>query len=521
MRKTAITTYEMLDYFVRICGDKPALKQDNSMLTFAQWQEESLKVANALAAAGIGTGDRVAVLTYNRIEQFVILYATMKLGAVYVPVNYRLAAGEFKYILNQSETKAIFVDDEDLGGKIESIADETGLSTFIKISAESTPSERWQSFESFIANSPSTAIDFEPLPETPVYQMYTSGTTGFPKGVMVTQQQSANFVVHALWVPPRVDAGKPHLAVAPIFHAGALCSSLMALCVGRPVVILKDFSPLQFVETLVNEKISDVMVVPAMLLAILQHVPNLDQYDFSNLVKIIYGASPITVEVLERSMTAFGCQFQQGFGMTELVASATALTADDHVKAVNGRPELLRSCGRAGVFVDLKIVNPETHEEVAVGEVGEIVLRAPHVMEGYSKQPDKTAEVLDEDGWYYSGDGGYVDEEGYVYIKDRIKDMIVSGGENVYPAEVENALMSHPDIMDVAVIGLADDKFGEAVVAVCVPAPGVEIDAETMIGHCRERIAGYKIPRRYECVEQLPRNPSGKLLKRELREQFT
>jgi len=522
MRKTAITTYEMLDYFVRVSGDKPALKQDDRMLTYAQWQKKALQVANALAAAGIGAGDRVAMLTYNRIEQFVILYATMKLGAVYVPVNYRLAAGEIKYILNQSEAKAIIVDDDDeLGGKIDSIAGETGLATFIKIGVKCTQPGHWQSFESFIADAPATAIDFEPLPETPVYQMYTSGTTGFPKGVMVTQQQSAAFVVHALWVPPRVDAGKPHLAVAPIFHAGALCSSLMALCAGRPVVILKDFNPLQFVETIVNEEISDVMVVPAMLLAILQYVPNLDQYDFSKVEKIIYGASPITVDVLERSMAAFGCQFQQGFGMTELVASATALTADDHNKAVNGRPELLRSCGRAGLFVDLKIVNPETHEEMAVGEIGEIVLRAPHVMEGYSKQPDKTAEVLDEDGWYYSGDGGYVDEEGYVYIKDRIKDMIVSGGENVYPAEVENALMSHPDITDVAVIGLADDKFGESVVAICVPAQSAEIDAEAMVDHCRERIAGYKIPRRYECVEQLPRNPSGKLLKRELREQFT
>jgi len=520
MRKTAITTYEMLDYFVRISGDKPALKQDDRMLTFAQWQEKSLKVANALATAGIGAGDRVAILTYNRIEQFVILYATMKLGAVYVPVNYRLAASEFKYILNQSEAKAIFVDDEELGEKIDSIAGETGLATFIKIGAESAQPGRWQSFESFIADSPATSIDFEPLPETPVYQMYTSGTTGFPKGVVVTQQQSAAFVTHALWIPPRIGAGKPHLAVAPIFHSAALCSGLMCLCVGRPVVILKDFNPVQFVETLVREEIADVMAVPAMLQALLEHVPDLEQYDFRKLEKVIYGASPITVDVLERSMAAFGCQFQQGFGMTEIVASATTLTADDHIKALNGRPELLRSCGRPGLFVDIKVVNPETREELAVGEVGEIVLRAPHVMEGYSNQSDKTAEVLDEDGWYYSGDGGCVDEEGYVYIKDRIKDMIVSGGENVYPAEVENALMSHPDITDVAVIGLPDDKFGEAVVAICVPVPGAEIDAETMVDYCRERIAGYKIPRRYECVEQLPRNPSGKILKRVLREQF-
>ncbi|NKI15877.1 long-chain-fatty-acid--CoA ligase [Spongiibacter sp. KMU-166] len=520
MRKSSITTFEMLDYFVRISGEKPALKQDSRQLSYAQWNEQSLVVANALAKSGIGPGDRVAVLTFNRIEQFVILYATMKLGAVYVPVNYRLAPAEFKYILNQSESKAIFIESDELTEKIESIADETSLSTFVRLDDSESLNGRWQSFSSLISKQDQTPVDFEPKPDTPVYQMYTSGTTGFPKGVIVTQQQSAAFVVHSLWIPPRVDAGKPHLAVAPIFHAGALCSSIMALCAGRPVHILKDFNPQVVVEELVKEKIADVMLVPAMLHAILQYVPNLHQYDFGHLEKIIYGASPITVDVLERSMKAFGCCFQQGFGMTETVASATALTADDHLKAINGRPELLRSCGRAGLFVDIKIVDTLSRQELPQGEIGEIAVRAPHVMEGYSKQPEKTAEVLDEDGWYYSGDGGYIDQDGYVFIKDRIKDMIVSGGENVYPAEVENVLMSHPDIIDVAVIGLPDEKFGEAVVAICVASPDAGLDPAKMIEYCRAHIAGYKIPRRYERIETLPRNPSGKILKRELRDQF-
>lgn len=520
MRKSAITTFEMLDYFVRIGGEKTALKQDDRELSYAEWNHQATRVANALANAGIGAGDRVAVLTFNRIEQFVILFAAMKLGAVYVPVNYRLAAGEFKYILNQSEAKAIFTESDDLCDKIDSIASDTSLTSFVRLDAGDNKADHWQSFDVFTGGATVLPLEFEPSPETSVYQMYTSGTTGFPKGVIVTQQQSAAFVVHSLWIPPRVDAGKPHLAVAPIFHAGALCSGIMALCAGRPVVILRDFNPQLVVDTLVKEKIADVMMVPAMLHAILQYVPNLDQYDFSHLEKIIYGASPITVDVLERSMKAFGCKFQQGFGMTETVASATALTADDHIKAVNGRPELLRSCGRAGLFVDVKIVDTLSRVELPQGEIGEIVVRAPHVMEGYSRQPDKTAEVLDDDGWYYSGDGGYIDAEGYVFIKDRIKDMIVSGGENVYPAEVENALMSHPEINDVAVIGLPDEKFGEAVVAVCVMCAGAELNAKAMIEYCREHIAGYKIPRRYECVDVLPRNPSGKLLKRELREQF-
>lgn len=519
MRKAGITTCELVDYFVRTAGDKLALKQDDRSLTYADWHEFTLKVCNALAAVGIGVGDRVAVLTYNRIEQFVILYAAMKLGAVYVPVNYRLASAEIKYTLNHSQAKVVFAEGE-LCEKINSIADNTELVSFITLDAEFEHQAVWHSFDSFISDSSASPIDFNPSPETIVYEMYTSGTTGFPKGVLVTQQQLAANLLHMFWYPPRVDAGKPHLVVAPLFHCGALSVGLMCLSAGRPVVILEDFEPVKFVETLVGEEIADVAVVPAMLLAVMQQVPNLDEYDFSKLEKLVYGGSAISVDVLIRAMEVFGCGFQQGFGMTELVSSATALTAEDHIRAVNGRPELLRSCGRPGLNVELMIVNPETREELPLGEVGEIVLRAQHVMEGYSKQPDKTAEVLDEDGWYYTGDGGYVDAEGYLYIKDRIKDMVVSGGENVYPAEVENALMSHPDIDDVAVIGLPDEKFGEAVVAICVPSLGAEIQADVMIEYCREHIAGYKIPRRYECIDELPRNPTGKILKRELREQF-
>lgn len=521
VRKTSITAYEMLDYIVRVTGDRPALKGEDRELTFAQWQQAALKVASALAGRGVGRGDYVAVLTYNRIEQYVLLYATMMLGAVYVPINYRLAPGEILYILNQADARAVFADADELCERVDAVAGDSQLQLFVRI-GEGTGRQagRWEGYDGFVEGAATARPGFVPELDTPIYQMYTSGTTGFPKGVVVTQQQLACFIVSSFLIPPRVEYGKPHLIVAPLFHAAALCTSLVVLFIGRPVVVLRDFDPLQLVEVLAREKIAEVVLVPAMLQAVLQNVPDLEQYDFSHLEKIIYGASPITVDLLKRAMQVFKCNFQQGFGMTEIVAAATALTVDDHVRALAGKPELLRSCGRAMASVELRIVNPETRAPLPAGEIGEIAIRAPHIMLGYSKQPEKTAEVLDEEGWYYSGDGAYMDEEGYVYIKDRIKDMIVSGGENVYPAEVENALMHHPDLVDVAVIGVPDDQYGEAVVAVCVAGGERVPSGDELIAFCRDRIAGYKIPRRYEFVDQLPKNPSGKLLKRELRETY-
>lgn len=525
MRKTAITAIEMLDYYVRISADIQALKQDLRELTYGEWQQQAKDLANTLSASGIGIGDRVAIMTYNRIEQFILLYATMILGAVYVPINYRLAPQEVAYILKQSEAKIIFSESDDLCANIDAITSETSLNNFIRLDAAAVGGAVngcWKSLEKLRIDS-ADAIhpeqNFEPAADTVVYQMYTSGTTGFPKGVMVTQQQLANFVVSTLLIPPRVDAGKPSLIVAPLFHAAALCNGIVTLCMGRPVVILKEFEPLQLVKTLVSEKIAEIMLPPALILATLKSVKNLNEYDFSHLEKIFYGASSITVDVLRRAMDSFQCDFQQGFGMTESVASTIILTVDDHHKALNDRPELLLSCGRAAAFSEVKIVDPETRQELEKTQIGEIAVRSSFLMEGYSKQSDKTAEVY-KDGWYYTGDGGYMDKEGYVFVKDRLKDMIVSGGENVYATEVENVLMSHADITDVAVIGLVDEEYGEAVVAVCVRAENSSASDGDMIAYCREHLAGYKIPRRYEYLDELPRNAAGKLLKRELRERF-
>jgi acyl-CoA synthetase (AMP-forming)/AMP-acid ligase II len=518
-RKTSITTIEMSDYFVAVQPEAPAILMNGESLTYGELDVRAERLAAALQRCGVKAGERVAVLAHNRMESVVLLYATMKIGAIYVPLNWRLAPPEFKYILEDSGARVLFSESEPFRQVIDGLDGLPNLQT--RVLMDGATSDNWTGWKEFMRDDEGQFKPYPPTPQAVVYQMYTSGTTGFPKGVLITQQQLANMIVHGMLMPHSIPEDGCHLTVAPLFHAAALVSVVSVFAAGRCISILREFNPQDFVRTLVDQRITDTTVVPAMLQAILAQVPDLEQHDFSRLRRIAYGASPITAQLLRRAMDVFGCDFHQAFGMTEIVAAATALTAADHRRALREKPELLRSCGRPGPFVRVKIVDPETRHELPVGEVGEIAIEAPQLMEGYAGLPDKTAEVIDG-SWYYSGDGGYVDEEGYVYIKDRIKDMVVSGGENVYPAEVENALSSHPGIADVAVIGLPDEKYGSAVVAIVV---ATERDAppkgEALIDHCRDLIAGYKIPRRYEFVEDLPRNASGKLLKTELRARYS
>lgn len=516
-RRSAITALEMFDYYVKIQPEAPAAATPENALNYGEFNAQAEYIAASLQCRGIAAGDRVALITTNRIEAMVLLYATMKIGAVYVPVNFRLAPKEIEYVLKDSSAKAVFVEEEPYRAVVDGL-ELPNLETRVLFNAE--PGETWLGWDTLLKEDTADFSADIPSPDTQVYQMYTSGTTGFPKGVMITQEQLANLVVSGNMLKPTLPDDARHLVVAPLFHGAAMCSAITILSAGKSLYILDNFDPQGFVDTLVNERITDVTVVPAILHAILFMVPNIEQYDFSNLLRITYGASPITVDLLQKSLEVFDCEFQQVFGMTEVGAIATILTAADHRQALNGKPELLRSCGRASPFNCVKIVDPETRKELPVGEVGEIAVETPHMMTGYAGLAEKTAEVI-EGSWYFSGDGGYLDEDGYLYIKDRIKDMIVSGGENVYPAEVENALAWHPAVADVAVIGAPDEKYGEAVVAVLVAAPDQERPTnETLIEYCREHLAGYKIPRRYEYVDVLPRNASGKLLKNELRAQF-
>jgi long-chain acyl-CoA synthetase len=306
-----------------------------------------------------------------------------------------------------------------------------------------------------------------------------------------------------------------NLVAMPLFHIGGGGWATAAMSEGCTSVIVRDLDPAALVRLIGDEQITNAFLVPAVLQFMLA-VPGVDEADFSSLRVIVYGASPISEEVLARSVTIFGCKFWQAYGLTETTGAVVNLAPEDH--DVNGpNKHRLRSCGVAGPGVELRIVDPETLEDRPANEVGEIWVRSPQVMKGYWHLPEETEKAITPDGWFRSGDIGYLDDDGYLFIHDRVKDMIVSGGENVYPAEVENVLMAHPDIADVAVIGVPHEKWGETAKAIVVRRAGSAVTEQEIIDFARERLARFKCPTSVEWADALPRNPSGKILKKDLR----
>jgi long-chain acyl-CoA synthetase len=345
-------------------------------------------------------------------------------------------------------------------------------------------------------------------------QLYTSGTTGLPKGVMLTNANMSS-AIEAANETFHIADDTVSLVAMPLFHIGGSGWALCGMSRGGRSVILRDVDPNLLLELIARERITEMFLVPAVLMFLLA-TPSLGTTDLSSLRVIFYGASPISEDVLVKCMDAFGCAFCQVYGMTETTGAITSLPFEDHDP--NGpRRGLLRSAGKPHESVQLRIVDPDTGTDAPVGGVGEVWTRSPFNMAGYWGKEGETAATISEDGWLRTGDAGYFDAEGYLYLHDRIKDMIVSGAENVYPAEVENVLLSHPAVADAAVIGVPHETWGETVKAIVVLAPGASLDEASIIEHCRANLAHYKCPTSVDVTDALPRNPSGKILKRELR----
>jgi acyl-CoA synthetase (AMP-forming)/AMP-acid ligase II len=368
----------------------------------------------------------------------------------------------------------------------------------------------WQSFTDWRdrhdANDPHLPV----RPGDTAIQFYTSGTTGLPKGAELTNANFSSMLPR--WTTSWLLApGVPNLVCLPMFHIGGAGWGIAGLFAGATNHVMREFMPANVLETIQRERIQVMLLVPAMILFLVQ-APQIRETDLSSLQLIVYGAAPIPAELLKQAMTVFGCGFQQVYGLTETTGAITLLPPEDHDPS---DPKKLLSCGYAQVGVELRIVD-DAGKDLPLGQVGEIAIRSPQVMYGYWRLPDATKRAIHGD-WFFSGDAGYLDDKGYLYIYDRVKDMIVSGGENIYPAEVESALFGHPDVADVAVIGVPDERWGEAVKAVVVKKPGAGITAGELITWARDRIAGYKLPKSVDFIEALPRNPTGKILKRELR----
>ncbi|MGI8331241.1 long-chain-fatty-acid--CoA ligase [Actinomadura scrupuli] len=482
----------------RARGGSPAISGDGRTVGYAELDERSSRAARGLLAAGAGHGTRVGYLGKNAPEYFDLLFGAAKIGAVTVPVNWRLTPGEIVAILADAQARVTLVDGE-----------------FAALAAElpGTVLVSGADFEAWLASHPADDPGFTGEPDDLVLQLYTSGTTGVPKGVQLSNSNLA--VGRRMAQRWRLDASSANLVPMPLFHIGGTGWALAGLFAGGRQVLVRDIDPAALVETIERERITNAFIVPAVL-QFMCAVPGAAERDYSALRAITYGASPITSEVLRRSLATFGAPLFQLYGMTETTGAIVQLEPGDHDPA-GPRAHLMRSAGRPYDWVEIKIVDPAGDEELPAGEVGEVWVRSAQNTPGYWNRPEETAALLPGDGWLRTGDAGYLDADGYLFLTDRIKDMIVTGAENVYPIEVEEVLSAHPDIADVAVIGVPDQRWGETVKAVVVPRPGASLSEQDVLDYARERLAGFKRPRSADFVDVLPRNPSGKILKKELR----
>ncbi len=496
----------------RLRPDAEAIWFEGRVTTFGELDRAANQCAQALLARGLKPGDRVGVLAKNIDDFFVLWFGCIKARVTLAPVNWRLAPPEIAFILKDARAKLLVVG-EDFGGVVDMIVSD--LPDIMGLVQFEPGHPRWPAFRDWIGSHDASDPNLANHPDDDVIQLYTSGTTGLPKGVQLTQTNFLTLFALALeagWA--KYEAEKTNLVVMPLFHVAGTNCGLLALLQGVRNILTREVNPVEIIARLQDKQIAYAFLAPTIINMLLQ-TPGVETADFSKLERIFYGASPISESVLRQAQDRFGCDFTQLYGLTETIGGATFLPPEDHAP----ERDKLRSCGKPWPGFEVRVLTP-TGEAGKTGEVGEIQIRAKGVMKGYWNRPDATAEAICPQGWFSSGDAGYFDDEGYLYIYDRVKDMIVSGGENVYPAEVENALFSHPAVADAAVIGVPDERWGEAVKGIVVLKPGATATPDEIIAHARGLIAGYKAPKSIDFVAALPRNPSGKVLRRELREPF-
>jgi long-chain acyl-CoA synthetase len=484
------------------------------------WAEEfdmACRVAHAATREGVSVGDRIAFLDRNGIAYFDCLFGGSLIGAVNVAVNWRLAPSEMAAIIDDSRAPILLIHTDYLAtlrDMTEGLPDVRRIVVIGDTDRFDCSDPRAVPFEEWIEGTETDDPGHVGRDDEVSMQLYTSGTTGLPKGVMLTNGNLSTAIAAANRTF-NISEKTVSLVAMPLFHIGGSGWALSAMSRGGRSVILRDVDPELLLRLIAEERITEMFLVPAVLMILLA-TPSMATTDFSSVRFIFYGASPISEDVLVKCMAAFRCGFCQVYGMTETTGAITALPFEDH-DPDGPRRGLLRSAGKPLESVDIRIIDPDSGNEAKVGEVGEVQTRSAYNMAGYWGKPGETSATIDESGWLRTGDAGYFDEAGYLYLHDRIKDMIVSGGENIYPAEVENVLLSHPAIVDAAVIGVPDERWGETVKAIVVLAPDTDAPESILIAHCRANLAHYKCPTSVDTADALPRNPSGKILKRELR----
>ncbi len=503
--ETDILTFDgFLRYWARERPDRMALQEEDRRYTYGDMEERTARVAAMLLSAGLQKGDRIAWIGKNSDLYFSLFYGAARVGVVMVPIGWRLAPAEWAYIVNDTRARILFTGKGFEGAEVALAGRAPHLERVVgDIEARSL----------IEAN---VRVEFDSAgPDDAVLQLYTSGTTGNPKGAVLSNRNLFALRKHSEGsnhAYTKWDDDEVVLIAMPCAHIGGTGLGIMALASGLPGLVQAEFTPDGVFDAIENGGATRLFIVPAALQMMVNH-PRCASVNYTRLKYILYGAAPIPLELLRQCINMFGAQFIQVYGMTETTGTICMLPPEDHDPGGNKR---MRSAGKPLPGVELRVVDGAGNN-LPLGDVGEVWTRSSNNMIGYWNLPEATEGTMADGGWIKTGDAGYMDEDGYLYIHDRVKDMIITGGENVYPAEVESAIYGHPDVMEVAVIGVPDDKWGEAVKAVCAPKPGATIDVDSVISWARERIAGFKVPRSVDIIPALPRNASGKILRKDLR----
>jgi acyl-CoA synthetase (AMP-forming)/AMP-acid ligase II len=503
---------DRLDHWARVRPDAAAITFGERTLTWGQWRQRILRLTGALRASGIGAGDRIAVLDLNHIAAVELTLAASSLGAATVVANFRWSPDQVRYALEDSGPAILFYGDQFSG-----LTTAAGAGALVpRLVAIGGKDDGYEQF--LAAGRPDEGRRAEPEaePEDVCLILYTSGTTGRPKGAQLTHRsiaahtKAANSLLH-------MGTSDVNLVAMPLFHVGGSCYAQVGIHEGAHTILLREPAPAALFGAIARGA-THAFVVPAVIHGVLAAGEQAIAA-FGGLKVIAYGASPMPLPMLRKALSAWPeTGFIQVFGMTELSGAVTMLTIEAHRDVAH--PERLASAGVPLPGVEARVVDPVTLDDVKPGDTGEIWIRTTQAMRGYLNQAQATTEVKTADGWLRTGDIGRLDDAGFLYILDRLKDMIVTGGENVYGPEVESVLNACPGVSEGVIIGVPDDRWGEAVKAIVVPAPGARLSPADVIAFCRERLAHYQCPSSVDLVDDLPRNPTGKVLKRTLREPY-
>jgi acyl-CoA synthetase (AMP-forming)/AMP-acid ligase II len=490
--------------------DALAIRYQDRSITYAQLRDRCHRLANALLQVA-SPGDRVAILAENCAEYVECYYGVPGAGMALTLLNYRLAARELAYIIGDSEPTVLIVEPKYLPVIEQIRAQIPTVEHLVLIGGEA---EGCVAYEGFLAEGAPRPPEHRPAEESLCWLLYTSGTTGLPKGAMLSHRNLMAAVLNGLGAWEQ-SADEVNLFTFPLYHVAGYVMPMYHLR-SQPVVLLRNFDPETLLANVEAHGVTNTAMAPTMLAMLLEN-PMTDRYDLSSLRRLGYGASSMPGEVLRRTRARWPkIRFSTGFGMTELAGNVMYMGPQDHERAANQGLDILRSVGRQMPLARVRVVD-ETERDCAPGVAGEIVVKGDQVLMGYWRNPEATQKSF-VDGWFRTGDVGRWDEDGYLTIVDRKKDMILTGGENVYPREVEEVLYEHRAVVEAAVVGAPDPTWGEKVVAVVCRRAGEDVSQEELIAFCKERIASYKKPRHVVFIDTLPKNASGKVLKRELRE---